>query len=166
MKIVLKLRKLIHELFDLGILIKAFFGFFEILGGVLLAVSGQLVINNFIINLAQQEIADDPNDLIANFLINSANNFYYNAHLFAIIYLVLHGAINIFLAVALFKNKIWAYSWAIAGFSVFIIYQVYRYFHTHSFTFLLLTLFDVFIVFIIWLEYNRKKIKVNIEIPL
>lgn len=152
-------RKLIDKIFDVGVLLKAIFGFFEILTGILLAVSGKLVINNFIIGLAQQEIADDPNDLIANFLINSANNFYYNAHLFAIIYLAAHGAINIFLAAALFKNKIWAYPFAIGGFGIFIIYQLYRYFHTYSLLLLSLTLFDIFIVFIIWLEYNNKRKK-------
>jgi uncharacterized membrane protein len=148
-------RKLIDKIFDVGIMVKAVFGFFEISAGILLALSGQLIINNFIINLAQQEIADDPNDLIANFLINSANNFYYNAHFFAIIYLIAHGIINMFLAVALLKNKIWAYPYAMGGFGLFIIYQIYRYFHTHSLLLLSLTIFDVFIVLIIWLEYRR-----------
>lgn len=151
-------KKLIDKIFDVGILLKALFGFFEVSAGIVLAISGQLVINNFIIDLAQQEIADDPNDLIAGFLINTANNFYYDTHLFAIIYLIAHGIINMFLAFFLSKNKIWAYPSAIFLFGIFIIYQIYRYFHTYSFSLLVLTLFDIFIVLIIWLEYNRKKI--------
>lgn len=166
MKIVLRVRSLIDKVFDVGVLLKAVFGFFEILGGILLAVSGKLVLNNFIIDLAQQEIADDPNDLIANFLINSANSFYYDAHLFAIIYLIAHGVINIFLAASLLKNKIWAFPWAIILFGAFIVYQLYRFLHTYSLALLFLTLFDIFIVLIIWLEWNRKKINAKIEIPV
>lgn len=146
-------------MFDIGVLLKALFGFFEISAGVLLAVSGKLVLNNFIISLAQQEIADDHDDLIANFLINSANSFYYDAHLFAIIYLIVHGVVNMFLAISLLKNKIWAYPWAIGCFGGFMVYQVYRYFHTYSPMLLILTLFDAFIVSVIWLEYKRKLAK-------
>ena len=154
-----KFRKWIDRLFDLAVLMKAVFGFFEILGGTLLIISGKLLIDNFVIDMAKQEIADDPNDLIASFLINSANNFYYDAHIFAIVYLLAHGIVNIFLAVSLFKNKMWAYLWAIFFFGGFIIYQTYRFSHTHSIMLLVLTIFDIFIVLMIWLEYN-KKIKV------
>ena len=163
-KTVLKIRELIDKIFDVGILLKAVFGVFEVLSGILLAISGSLVINNFIIDLAQQEISEDPNDLIANFLINTSNNFYYNAHIFAIVYLIAHGVINIFLTVSLLKNKIWAYPWAIILFGAFIVYQLYRFFHTFSLPLLFLTLFDIFIVLVIWLEWNRKKIKAKIEI--
>lgn len=166
MKIVVKIRELIDKIFDVGVLLKAVFGVFEVLGGILLAVSGKLVLNNFIIDLAQQEISEDPNDLIANFLINTSNNFYYNAHIFAIVYLIAHGVINIFLTVSLLKNRIWAYPWAIILFGVFIIYQFYRFFHTFSLSLLFLTMFDIFIVLVIWLEWNRKKIKAKIEIPV
>ncbi len=152
-----KIRKAIDRTFEISVLLKAFFGFFEILGGILFAVSDRFIMNNFIISIAQQEIAQDPNDLIANFLIKSANNLANGTQVFAVVYLIFHGVVNIFLAISLLKNKIWAYPWAMALFSFFVIYQVYRYFHTYSFELLFLMLFDVFIVFIIWLEYKRKK---------
>lgn len=149
-------KKLIDKIFELGILIKSFFGFFEILAGFVLAISGRLAINNLIIALTQQEIAEDPNDFFANYLIKASNNFSAGGHIFAVIYLIFHGVVNIFLATALLKNKIWAYPWALAGFSFFIIYQIFRYFHTHSLLLLLLTIFDIFIVLIILLEYRKK----------
>ena len=108
--------------------------------------------------MAQQEIAGDPDDIIAKFLIKSADNLANGSQIFAVVYLIFHGVVNIFLAVSLLKNKIWAYPWAMALFSGFVIYQVYRYFHTYSLSLLFLMLFDIFIVFIIWLEYKRKKI--------
>ena len=149
-------RKLIDRLFELGVLIKSFFGFFEILAGVVFAVSGRLVVNNLILSLTQQEISEDPSDFLTNFLIKTVNNYSAGSYIFAVIYLIFHGAVNMSLAVALLRNKIWAYPWAIAGFSMFIIYQIYRYFHTHSLMLLSLTVFDIFVVFIVWLEYKRR----------
>ena len=138
-------------------MIKSIFGFFEILAGIVFAISGRLIVNNLIIALTQQEISEDPNDFFANFLVKAANSFSAGSHIFAVVYLIFHGLINIFLAVALLKNKIWAYPWAMTGFSIFIIYQIFRYFHTHSLLLLFLTIFDIFIVLIIFLEYNSKK---------
>ena len=161
-KITKKEGKLIDKIFEIGILVKALFGFFEVLGGIVFAVSGKLIINNIIIALTQQEIAEDPNDIITNYLIRAVNDFSTGSYLFAVIYLIFHGIVNLCLAIALLKNKIWVYPWAMAGFGLFIIYQVYRYLHTYSFLLLLLTLFDIAIVIIIWLEYIRKSKKVKI----
>ncbi|MCX6721732.1 MAG: DUF2127 domain-containing protein [Candidatus Staskawiczbacteria bacterium] len=149
------IKKIIEKIFEIGILIKSFFGFFEILTGIFIAVSGEMLIDNFLINMAMDEIARDPNDFIATHFIYMAVGIYSGAKIFAILYLIIHGVINISLAVALVKNKIWAYPWAIAGFGVFIIYQFYKYFHTHSMVLLVLTVFDIFFVFIIFLEYRR-----------
>lgn len=162
MKIIFK--KLIDKTFEIVILIKSFFGIFEILTGIVFAFSGKLIISNVIIAFAEQEIADDPNDFFANFLVNFLHNFSTGTYLFAVIYLISHGVVNLFLAIALSKNKFWAYPLAILGFGSFIIYQIYRYFHTYSVMLLILTLFDVFIVLIILLEYMKRKKRKNEKI--
>ena len=152
-------KKLVDKAFEIGILVKAIFGFFEVLVGIVFAISGKLIVNNLIIALTQQEVSEDPKDLIANYLIHISRNFSVGTNVFAVSYLIFHGLTNIILAVALVKNKIWAYHWALTGFSLFIIYQVFRYFDTHSSLLLFLTLFDIFVVIIIILEYNSKKKK-------
>ena len=150
------IKKFIDKSFELGLFAKFLIGVFEFLAGIVFLVSGQLILNNFIAILAQQEVADDPDNFIVNYLTQVANNFSVGTHIFAVAYLIFHGFINIFLAVFLLKNKIWAYPWAIGGFGLFIIYQIYRYFHTYSLLLLLLTIFDIFIVVIISLEYRNK----------
>lgn len=154
--------KIIDKVFEIGVLIKALFGFFEISAGILFTFLGQRIMDNFIIDLALQEIADDPNDFLANYLINMANEFSIGSQVFAAAYLIFHGLANLLLVIALFKNKIEAYRWAIVIFSVFIIYQLYKYFHNYSLLLLLLTIFDIFIVSVIWLEYRRKKNKLGV----
>lgn len=157
----MKLR-LIDKIFEWGILIKSLFGFLEVLSGTALAISGRKSLKNLIIALTRGEIAEDPKDLIANFLIRTSQNLSLNSHIFIVAYLIFHGLVDIFLAIALLKNKLWAYPWAVTGFSLFIIYQIYRYCHTHSLILLFITIFDILIVLVILLEYkNRGKIKKN-----
>jgi uncharacterized membrane protein len=158
-KITKKEGLLIDKIFEIGILIKSGFGIFEIMAGIIFAVSRELVLNNIILSFAQQEIADDANDVLANYLIKLVNDFSAGSYLFSVFYLISHGVVNVFIAIALFKNKTWAYGWAIAGFGAFIIYQIYRYFHTYSLVLLSLTIFDIFVVLIIFLEYKRKQKK-------
>ena len=157
MKNILKQAKLIDKIFEIGVLIKALFGFFELCGGILFAISGQKIVDSFIVRLAEQEMAEDPNDLIANYIIKLTNDFSLGTQIFASFYLISHGIVNIFLAVFLLKGRLWAYPTAIALFSVFIFYQVYRFFHTYSFLLLLLIVFDVLIVSVIWLEYKKRR---------
>ena len=152
------IKKLIDKTFEIVILLKSFFGFFEILAGIVIAFSGKLMVDNLIIALTRSEIKEDPKDFIANFFIKAGSGFSGGVHTFAFVYLIFHGIINISLAIALLKNKIWAYPWAIAGFSLFILYQLYRYANTHSPLLLILTAFDTFIVLVISVEYKKKKI--------
>ena len=150
-------KKLVDKVFEIVILIKSLFGFFEVLAGIIFAISGRLIINKLIIELTQQEISEDTKDFFANYLIRGANNFSSGVHAFAAIYLIFHGAVNIFLVVALSRNKLWAYHWAMVAFSAFVVYQIYRYFHTYSPLLLLLTIFDIFIILIILLEDRRRR---------
>lgn len=155
------IRKIINKIFEIGILIKSVFGFFEILSGIFIAVAGEKLLNNFLLDLAMNEISHDPNDFIARHFIIWSADLYVGAKFFAIFYLISHGVVNIFLAVSLMKNKLWAYPWAMAGFGAFIAYQVYKYLHTFSPMLLILTLFDIFIVLIIFLEYKSKRKKLK-----
>ena len=153
------LKKIIDEFFELGVFIKFLIGVSEFLAGVVLAVSKKLIVDNLIMNFAQQEILEDPHDFIANIVIKSLDGFSSGSWIFAVFYLLFHGVVNVFLAVNLLKNRIWAYPWAITVFSLFIIYQIFRYLHTHSILLLAFTIFDIFIVFIISLEYYKRSKK-------
>jgi len=160
MKIIKRIfsRRLIDKVFEIGILIKAVFGFFEVLAGILFTFSKNIITNNFIIYLAQQEIAQDSNDkdIIANYLIKTAISLSQDSRIFAVAYLFFHGAVNIFLAISLAKGKVRTYPAIMSLLGIFIIYQIYKYFYNYSLPLLFLTAFDIMFVWIIWLEYKRK----------
>ena len=152
--------KLIDETFDVGILLKFLHGFFEILGGLFLASPGRQITDNVIVALTRGEIAEDQKDFIANYLIKISSQVSGNVNFFAVFYLIFHGIVNAGLAIALLKNKLWAYPLAIVTFIIFTVYQIYRYSYTYSLSLLLLTLFDVFLVVVVYLEY-KKKLKIG-----
>ena len=150
-----KLIDLLDKIFDVGILVKAIFGFFEILSGIFLVFSGGKIINSFITYITQSEISDDPHDFFANILIKSGNNLAAGSHIFAIVYLIVHGIINLLLVVAVAKGNKKIYPFAILVFGIFIVYQSYRYFYSFSPVLLLLIVFDIFFVYVIYLEYRK-----------
>ena len=49
----------------------------------------------------------------------------------------------------------WAFPLAIAAFTAFVVYQFYRYSHTHSFWLLVLSATDIVVIILTWMEYRR-----------
>jgi uncharacterized membrane protein len=69
--------------------------------------------------------------------------------------LLWHGAVKIVLVAALLRKREWGYLAGIAAFSLFLVYQIYRYLHTRSPELLALSVVDVFVIALTWLEYKR-----------
>lgn len=150
-------RKFLDKIFYFGILLKSLFGFFEVLAGFFVALPGQRLIDNFLIDMALDEISRDPNDFIAKHIIYWSVDIYLAPKFFAVAYLLAHGIINILLAISLAKNKIKFYPFAILVYSLFIIYQSYKYYLSPALPLLFLTIFDVLFVLVILFEYKKKK---------
>jgi len=58
--------------------------------------------------------------------------------------------------VALLWNKLWAYPLMILMLSAFIGYQVYRISLTGSVPMILLTVFDLVVIVLVWIEYRQQ----------
>ena len=69
-------------------------------------------------------------------------------------YLLSHGVIKAVLIVGLLREKLWYYPVAIIVFVSFILYQLYRFNHTHSIWLLLITLLDIVVIWLTWHEYR------------
>jgi hypothetical protein len=67
----LKMRRLLHQLFELGILIKVVDGGLELVGGLLLVFLSPDAINRVVLFFMQGELKEDPTDLIANLLLHT-----------------------------------------------------------------------------------------------
>jgi len=69
-------------------------------------------------------------------------------------YLLSHGIIKAALVIGLLRNKLWAYPASLVVLGIFIVYQLYRFSYTHGFGLIVLTVFDVFVMGLIWHEYR------------
>jgi len=148
---------IVHRSFELGILLKGIDGILEIIGGVLLIFLNPARLNRLVVLLTQHELSQDPNDVISNFLLKLSASFSISSQHFGVIYLISHGAIKFILVSLLWKKKLWAYPLAIVSLIIFIIYQIYRYTISNSVFLIFLTIFDVFMILLTYMEYNRIK---------
>ena len=147
--------KNIRRIFIVSVLLKGFNATLEIVGGVLFLFTG--AVTSIVQFLVQGELIEDPGDFIANSIQHYLPYFSEHSQLFATFYLLSHGVIKIFLVVGLLRNKLWAYPSAIVVYFLFIAYQLYRFTYTHSVFLVLLTVFDLFVIWLTWHEYKVVK---------
>jgi len=149
--------KWFHLAFKIGVILKGLDGILEMVSGVALLVTSQTAIRDLIGRLTRGEFLEDPNDFIANHLVDFFNQLSISTQHFAALYLLAYGVVKTGLTLGLFFEKLWAFPVALILLGLFILYQIYRFSETHSIALALLTLLDVVIVILIWLEYRRLK---------
>ena len=146
--------KRIHQIFEVSVLLKGVHALLETVGGLVLALVSTATIASIITTLTQDEITEDPHDLIANYLSHVAQTFDVKTKSFYAFYLLSHGIVKLFLIAGLLRGKFWAYPASLVVLSLFILYQVYRYTFMPSLGLIILTIFDLFVMVLIWHEYR------------
>ena len=144
----------IHQVFEVSVLLKGAHALIECIGGLVLAFVSTSAIQNMVNSFTQDELIEDPNDFVATHLFRLAQNFTVSTQHFYAFYLLSHGVIKVFLVIGLLRNKLWAYPASLVVLGLFIVYQLYRFSYTNSFGLIVLTIFDVFVMGLIWHEYR------------
>ena|SRR5690242_17255769 len=153
----------IHQIFELGVLLKGAHALIECIGGLALALVSTSAITGLVKSLTQDELIEDPNDVVGTHLLRLAQNFTVSSQHFYAFYLLSHGVIKAFLVVGLLRNKLWAYPASFVALGLFIVYQLYRFSYTHGVGLLVLTVFDVFVIWLIWHEYRLVRRHLSLE---
>ena len=138
--------------FEIAVIFKGIDGVLEIIGGILLLVTSKETLAGWLTTLTQHELSEDPHDFLFTHLLSSANHVLNSSLTFAALYLVAHGVVKLVLVVAVLRDQMWAYPWMIGFLVVFIAYQSYLMVLRPTWGIALLTLFDVFVV---WLTYRE-----------
>jgi len=147
----------LHRLFELGIIIKGIDGVLEILGGALFLFVNPRTLNRIVIFLTAHELSEDRHDVIAIWLRHAVENLSSDTKLFASVYLLIHGLIKVLLVAGLLRGMLWVFPTALGVLGAFILYQLYRFTHTHSLALLAFTVIDSVIVFLVWREYKSRR---------
>ncbi len=143
-----------HRLFQISLLLKAAHSLLEIIGGVLLAVVPQEAILRIANLLTQEELLEDPRDVIANYILRSARSLSIDQKSAAALFLLSHGIVKLFLIVAVLRNKPWAYPAFMTALGLLISYQSYKLLHVFSLGLTALTILDGIVLVLAWHEYR------------
>jgi uncharacterized membrane protein len=152
-----KSRSLLDRSFRFGITLKGLHALLEMIIGIAVLKINPQAMNRFVLTLLHPELSEHPGDFVATHLLRASQQFEASGMHFASSYLLSHGLVKIVLVVALFRNKLWAYPTMIVTLSAFIFYQGYRFVLTHSLVMIFLTLFDIVVIVLTWLEYKKQK---------
>ena len=144
----------VHQVFLASVLLKGAHALIEIVSGVVLALVSTGAIANLAEMVTREELIDDPNDFIATHILAWAHGFSMETKNFYAFYLLSHGIVKLGLVIGLIKRKLWAYPASLVIFSLFIVYQLYRYSYTHGFGLILITILDIVVIVLIWHEYR------------
>jgi len=142
--------------FRISLYLKGLDGLLECIGGVLLLLVSPNLINHWATRLTQGELSEDPNDFIASHILKTAHHLTGSSLKFGAAYLLAHGIVKIFLVVAVLRDHLWAYIALIGVTVLFVIYQLYRLTDKFSIGLVLLTLFDLLIIYLTQKEYRNQ----------
>ena len=154
----MKLRgSLLDKIFHGGIAIKGFDGLLECIGGILIWFIKPSAMNEFLRVAALHDLPGKYDEVIIAHLFHWTQSLEHGGRVFASAYLITHGLSKALLVVLLWMNKLWAYPLTMVVFAIFCVYQMHRYTHTHSILLVLLTIFDLILIYLTWREYLQKK---------
>ncbi len=153
----IKSGSLLDQSFRYSLTVKGLHALLEMILGIAILVVNPQAMNRFALTVLNPELSEDPGDFIATHLLRAFQQFAAGGKHFASLYLLSHGLVKIVLIVALFRNKMWAYPTMIVTLSAFVFYQSYRFVLTHSLFMIFLTLFDIVVIAMTWLEYGKQK---------
>ncbi len=151
----MKENRVVHLLFSIGVVTKGIDGALEIIGGTLLFFVDPNQLRHVARILTLHELTEDPHDIVATYLLHTSQRLSPSVVTFGALYLLWHGVVKVGLVAALLLRQRWAYPAAIVAFLLFLIYQLSRYAHTHAAELLVLSVLDVIVIGLTWLEYSR-----------
>ena len=147
----------VHRLFVLMLLLKAANSLLEIVSGVLLLVLETDTILTIANRLTQDELLEDPHDVVANYILRSAQDLSLGAKTTAAFFLLSHGVIKLVLVLAVLAGFGWAYPAFIAALALLIAYQTYQLSHIFSLGLFALTVLDVVVLVLTVHEYRLRR---------
>lgn len=144
-------RRIFELLFTYSLILKAVLAGLETLSGFFLRFLPFQTVTRMIVSIT-------PDDPTPGFFDRHITQWTHHLSIgelhFAGLYLMTHGAIKLLLVMGLLKKTIWMYPVAIVVFSIFVIYQLHRFVHTGAWGMFALSLFDLFVIYLIVREFR------------
>ena len=140
--------------YEIGIVGKGLNGTLEIIGGILLLVLPTSTIERLFAWLAGL-FGSDPNAFPASSLLHIGGELATGGTTAALVFFLPHGLVKVALVVALLRQKLWAYPWALGALVLFLIYQIYLVIVHQTFLMGFLVVLDIVIIWLVWREWQK-----------
>ncbi|MBI4090435.1 MAG: DUF2127 domain-containing protein [Candidatus Komeilibacteria bacterium] len=154
---------ILHRLFRIGVIGKGIHGLIELSGAILLYITSNTTILNIAESLTKGELAEDPNDILANLFLQTTSHVSQQGKDFAALYLFVAAVVNITLSIGLLMNRRRMFPIAIGIVGVFALYEIYLFVRTASPYLPVLILYDCVIIWLVYAEYKRGREQGNQE---
>ena len=146
--------RLLHWLFEASLAIKGILCAAEALAGLGLLLTPNPLIARLVFWLTHFEIAEDPTDTLAGWMMRAVEQFPIGTQHFYALYLLAHGGLKLTMVLMLWRRVLWAYPAAMVVLAGFVAYQTYEFFHSGSPFLLILALFDLVMIGLVWQEWR------------
>jgi uncharacterized membrane protein len=143
--------------FKISVGLKGLDGALETVGGLLLLFVQPATLQHWARTFTEHELSRDPHDFFARHLLHSTGQLTHGKALYASIYLLSHGLSKVVLVVAVLRGQLWAYPGIMILLLAFIVYQLYEISIHFTVGLTLLTIFDAFVVWLTWREYQSRR---------
>lgn len=144
----------LDRFFFVALIIKGFDGVVETIGGIILLIVPIDQLHGLAAS-AIYELHQDNHAFIANSLSSLDHKLTPGLAFFGALYLLIHGLVKIGLVAALLSRRYVLYPYAIGVLVLFTVYQAYEFAYNPSISLGLLTLFDIAIVWLTYVEWRR-----------
>jgi uncharacterized membrane protein len=144
----------LHRLFEITLVLKALHSLLEIISGALLASLSTDAVFKIAKFVTQGELLEDPNDLIASYLLRVARDLSIGSKAAAAFFLLSHGSVKLALVLAVMRGRAWAYPAFMIALGLLIGYQGYQLWRAFSFGLSVLTIIDALVLVLTWHEYR------------
>ena len=147
--------KMIDTFFRLGMYWRIIYGTLRLIVGVaLLRLVGSSSADIFR-RVVGRELLEDPGDPLLRIVRPFMHHFSFSITYFIAAYLIFWGIIDIALSVSLLNKKLWAFPLGMGLIAIFVLYEIYRFLHTHSTFLLVVIVVDLAIIWVIRGEYRK-----------
>jgi uncharacterized membrane protein len=146
-----------HRSYIASLLLKAGIGTAQLAGGIGLWLVPGDRISAYVASLARLKLVEDPKDILAQWVARTAAMTPFDTGNFYMLYLGIHGLLNLCLVVALMARRRWAYPMAIAALVFFVIYQLYEYSMGKGLMMLALSALDLAVIWLILGEWRVQR---------
>lgn len=154
--------RIFGKLFKIGMWWRIFYGALRLmLGFALLKIIGRPVID-VVTWVLSHEFIQDPSDVLLTTARMVLSHHSYYVTYFLAFYFIFWGVTDVVLSISLLREQLWSFPISMYVIGLFILYEAFRFLHTHSLILLSVIVIDIFILLLIYTEYKKLQRRIRI----